>query len=59
MHRTLLRRLLRNQRGATALEYGLIAALVGIAAVTAYANLGDGISAQYSGVESKVSVAVQ
>ncbi len=58
MHRSTTRRLLRDQRGATALEYGLIAALVSVAAITAYANLGDSISGQYSGVESKVADAV-
>lgn len=58
MIRAPFRRLLRDTRGATALEYALIAALVGIAAVTAYANLGDTISTSYSEVNSSVSDAV-
>ncbi|MXO71566.1 Flp family type IVb pilin [Alteraurantiacibacter buctensis] len=58
MIRAPFRRLLRDTRGATALEYALIAALVGLAAVTAYANLGDTISTQYSEVNSSVSDAV-
>lgn len=53
-----IRRLLRDTLGATALEYALLAALVGIAAVTAYANLGDTISTNYSDVNSSVSDAV-
>ena len=58
MIRAPFRRLLRDTRGATALEYALIAALVGIAAATASANLGDTISTSYSEVNSSVSDAV-
>jgi pilus assembly protein Flp/PilA len=41
---TSLRRLIRSNRAATAIEYGLIAALVAIAAVTAMSALGNKIS---------------
>lgn len=34
----------RDEEGATAIEYGLIAALIAIAAVVAMGTLGDGIS---------------
>lgn len=37
----LLRRILANHSGATAIEYGLIAALVAIAAIYAMQELGD------------------
>lgn len=58
MASTFLRRLLRDQRGATAVEYGLIAVLVSIAAITAMADLGDSVSTNYSQVNSAVSDAV-
>ncbi len=58
MASTYLRRLLRDQRGATAVEYGLIAVLVSIAAITAMADLGDSVSTNYSEVNSAVSDAV-
>ncbi len=35
-----LRHLLRDERGATAIEYGLLAALISIALVAAFNNLG-------------------
>ncbi|HEX8240945.1 MAG TPA: Flp family type IVb pilin [Allosphingosinicella sp.] len=35
-----LRNLLRDGKGATAIEYGLIAALIAIAALAAFARLG-------------------
>jgi pilus assembly protein Flp/PilA len=36
--------LMRDERGATAIEYGLIAALIAIAAVTAFASVGSQLS---------------
>ncbi len=37
-------RLVRNNRAATAIEYGLIAALIAVAAITAMSNLGGTLS---------------
>jgi pilus assembly protein Flp/PilA len=36
----ILRKLLKNDKGATAIEYGLIAALIAVAAITAMQGLG-------------------
>jgi pilus assembly protein Flp/PilA len=36
----MLRQLLRNEDGATAIEYGLIAALISIACIMAFLSLG-------------------
>ena len=36
----LLNRLLRDRRGATAIEYGLIAALISLACIMAFQSLG-------------------
>jgi pilus assembly protein Flp/PilA len=38
---TLIRRFIRDERGATAVEYGLLAALVSLAAGSVVAILGD------------------
>ena len=35
------RKLRRNEEGATAIEYGLIAALIAVAAITAMGSLGN------------------
>ena len=37
---TLLRRFLKDDKGATAIEYGLIAALIAVAAIAAMSSLG-------------------
>ena len=39
--RTFINKLRRDEMGATAIEYGLIAALIAVAAVTAMGSLGD------------------
>ena len=38
------RKLRRNEEGATAIEYGLIAALIAVAAITAMQSLGGQLS---------------
>ncbi|GAM06195.1 MULTISPECIES: Flp family type IVb pilin [Novosphingobium] len=39
-----LTKLRRNEEGATAIEYGLIAALIAVAAITAMTSLGTNLS---------------
>lgn len=39
-----IRKFRRDEEGATAIEYGLIAALIAVAAVTAMGSLGNAIS---------------
>ena len=46
--RRTLRQLLTDQNGATAIEYGLIAALIVIAMMGALANLGGGAGGMWS-----------
>jgi pilus assembly protein Flp/PilA len=41
---TNFRKFLKNNKGATAIEYGLIAALIAVAAVTAMSQLGTKVS---------------
>jgi pilus assembly protein Flp/PilA len=44
---TLIRRFIRDERGATAVEYGLLAALVSLAAGSVVAILGDIVQLVY------------
>jgi len=41
---TLFRRLMKNDRGATAIEYTLIASLIAVAAIVAMTNVGTKVS---------------
>jgi pilus assembly protein Flp/PilA len=45
-------KLLRDEQGATAIEYGLIAALISIAAIAAMTSLGGTLSTTFSTVSS-------
>jgi pilus assembly protein Flp/PilA len=38
-----IRKLVKNNKGATAIEYGLIAALIAVAAIAAVRNVGAGV----------------
>jgi len=44
----------QDESGATAIEYGLIAALVSVAAITALQSLGSSLDNMFSLVSSKV-----
>jgi pilus assembly protein Flp/PilA len=46
--RTFFARLLKDQHGATAIEYGLIAALIAVAAVTVMGTVGTNLSTTFS-----------
>ncbi len=46
-----------NESGATAIEYGLIAALVAVAAITALTLLGDNLDATFNGVAGSLTTA--
>lgn len=48
--RALFAKLLRNEDGATAIEYGLIAALIAVAAVTVMATVGTNLSSTFNTV---------
>lgn len=45
---------LRNKKGATAIEYGLIAALIAVAAVSAMTTLGEKISTTFNNVSTNM-----
>jgi pilus assembly protein Flp/PilA len=45
-----LTKLLKNEEGATAIEYGLIAALIAVAAVTVLGTVGTNLTSTFSTV---------
>lgn len=45
---------LRNQRGATAIEYGLIAALIAVAAIGAMTSLGTKLNNTFNKVSGNL-----
>jgi pilus assembly protein Flp/PilA len=49
-----LTRLMRNEDGATAIEYGLIAALIAVAAVTVMATVGTNLSSVFNSVATRL-----
>jgi len=42
--------LFQNERGATAIEYGLIAALIAVAAIAAFTLVGTNLSSVFSNI---------
>jgi pilus assembly protein Flp/PilA len=52
--RTTLRRLLADQGGATAIEYGLIAALIVVAMIGALSSLGGGAMGMWTKIHDEV-----
>lgn len=50
----LMRNLLSNEEGATAIEYGLIAALIAVAAVVVMAQVGTNLSSTFNTVASNL-----
>ena len=48
-------KLLRDEQGATAIEYGLIAALIAVAAITAMQSLGNELSTTFNTVQTKMA----
>ena len=44
----------KDNRGATAIEYGLIAALIAVAAITAMTSLGNQLTTTFSNVSNNM-----
>lgn len=51
---TLLKRFLRNESGATAIEYGLIAALIALAITAGASTLGNNLGAKFNDIAEKL-----
>lgn len=52
---TIFREILRDEDGATAIEYGLIAALIAVAAITAMGALGNSLSNTFKLVSTQMN----
>ena len=50
-----INKLFRDEAGATAIEYGLIAALIAVAAITAMQGLGNELSTTFNTTATKMA----
>ncbi len=55
---TNIKRFFADESGATAIEYGLLAALISVVGVTAFTNAGSSLKALFEGIEGDLSGAV-
>ncbi len=58
MYRKMLTRIFEDQSGATAIEYGLIAALVSVAAIGVLTSLGTSLAGVFTLVTTTLTTAV-
>jgi pilus assembly protein Flp/PilA len=49
-----IRKLIRDSKGATAIEYGLIAALIAVAAIAAMQGVGSSLNSTFTNVSSSM-----
>ena len=49
-----MRKFFKNESGATAIEYGLIAALIAVAIIGAVSTLGDNTSSTFNSVSEQM-----
>ncbi|MEZ0495627.1 Flp family type IVb pilin [Sphingomonas sp. IW22] len=49
-----IRKIFADNKGATAIEYGLIAALIAVAAITAMTAIGTNLNATFGTVSSSI-----
>ncbi|HEX8899728.1 Flp family type IVb pilin [Vitreimonas sp.] len=52
-----LKKFLKNEDGATAIEYGLIAALIGVAIIAAVTALGGSLDSTFTGISETLDSA--
>ena len=50
-----IRKMLKNEKGATAIEYGLIAALIAVAAIGAMSSLGGKLTNTFNKVSDNMN----
>ena len=53
----LINKILRDEAGATAIEYGLIAALIAVASIVAMTSVGTELSATFTTTQTKMAKA--
>lgn len=49
-----IRNFVKNNKGATAIEYGLIAALIAVAAIAAMSSIGGALNTTFSNVNDSL-----
>ena len=49
-----IRKLIKSSKGATAIEYGLIAALIAVAAITAMTGVGNSLKTTFNNVSGSM-----
>jgi pilus assembly protein Flp/PilA len=49
-----IKKIFKNENGATAIEYGLIAALISVAAIAAMTSLGTNLTTTFNRVNDKI-----
>ncbi len=54
--RHLVTRLLKSEKGATAIEYGLIAALISVVIIVAITTVGDNLSGVFARIGNALTV---
>jgi len=52
---TMISRFLKDQSGATAIEYGLIAGLIAVVIITAVTAIGTGLNAKFTTISGKLT----
>ena len=51
----IIKKIFKNENGATAIEYGLIAALISVAAITAMTTLGTNLTGTFNKVANNIN----
>ena len=51
----IIKKIFKNEDGATAIEYGLIAALIAVAAITAMTSLGTNLTTTFNRVANNLN----
>ena len=51
-----VKKMIRNNEAATAIEYGLIAALIAVAGITAFQAVGTSVSGTFQNAATKMAV---
>jgi pilus assembly protein Flp/PilA len=49
-----IKKIFKNENGATAIEYGLIASLIAVAAITAMTSLGTKLTGTFTNINSNL-----
>ena len=55
---TIIARTLRDDSGASAIEFGLLAALVSVAAVAGFSTIGEALNAMFTHVAERIEEAL-